>query len=241
MTKKLQNNEQGIAQILIIIIAVVVLGAVGFVGYKVATKNKSKTTSSSTATTNAVSSSCLSTYHDANICHFASFSTSFDKTAYTATITTTQQGTTSTLTMKNDGKGNTAMTGTSDGQQFNSILLDGNTYIGSGGTWMEYKSGSTAPTQSNPTSNMNIGVGTKGITFKNLGTDACGSQSCFKYQVTDAAMAGTTQYVWFDNSSYKLREWKYSDGSGNSTDMTISYGAVTITAPSPVQVIPTGQ
>jgi outer membrane lipoprotein-sorting protein len=82
---------------------------------------------------------------------------------------------------------------------------------------------------------MNIGVGTAGLSFKNLGTEACGSLTCYKYQVSDTAIPGK-QYVWFDTSSYKLRRWQYINGS-DTTDMTLSYSTVTITAPSPVQSV----
>ncbi|HEY5268475.1 MAG TPA: hypothetical protein VII94_05095, partial [Candidatus Saccharimonadales bacterium] len=183
---------------------------------------------------NGVSSSCLATYHDSNLCHFSEFSTNFDKTAYTAQLTVTQSGATSTMTLENDTKGNTKLTATGNGQTINSITLNGNTYIESSGSWIEYPSGTSSPS-SNPTSSMTIGVGSLGISYKYIDTQACGSLSCFKYQVTDSASPGATQYVLFDKSSYKLREWLYSDSTGNTTDMTISYGAVNITAPSPVQ------
>jgi outer membrane lipoprotein-sorting protein len=82
---------------------------------------------------------------------------------------------------------------------------------------------------------MNIGVNSSGVTYKKIDTEACGSLTCFKYQITDSASPGSTQYAWFDNGAYLLREWKSSDSSGSSTDMTISYQAISITAPSPVQ------
>jgi outer membrane lipoprotein-sorting protein len=82
---------------------------------------------------------------------------------------------------------------------------------------------------------MNIGVGSAGVSFKYIGTEACGSLTCYKYQVTDSTTPSATQYVWFDNSSYKLRQWQYSDGSGNTTDMTVTYATVNITKPSPVE------
>ena len=242
MNKRIRLDERGVAQVLIVIVAVVVIAAVAAVGYKVA-NNKSKSNSNgstkssvSANTTTAASSSCLTAYHDTNLCKFAANSTDFTKSAYTATLKVVQQGTASTMTLKADGKGNTDLSTTGGGQTLNAISLGGNSYIQTNGTgpWIEYPSGTSAPT-SNPTSNMNIGVGSSGITYKALGTAACGNLTCFKYQVTDSASPNATQYAWFDNSSYQLREWQYSDGSGNTTDMTISYGAVTISVPSPVQ------
>ena len=241
MSKKTQHDERGVAQILLVVFAVVVIAAVAFAGWKVADNKKSPASSSSSNNSSSksnptVSSGCVATYHDNTLCKFEASSTSFDKTAYTATLKVDQQGTNSTMTLASDGKGNTKLSTTSGGQTLNSITLDGNTYIQTGGSgpWIEYPSGASAPT-SNPTSNMNITVGSAGISFKALGTASCGNLTCYKYQVTDTASPSTTQYVWFDNSNYNLREWQDTDGSGNTTDMTISYQPVNITKPSPVQ------
>jgi outer membrane lipoprotein-sorting protein len=244
---KHHKDEQGVAHLLLIVLAVIVIAGVGVTAWRVTASHKATptktstaatTTSSSTAVSSTANASCLATYHDANLCKFASNSTDFDKTSYTATITGTQSGTTSTLTLKNDGKGNTELSGSANGQSLNSITLDGVTYIqtGSSGTWLEYPSGTTAPT-SNPTSSMDIGVGNSGITFKALGTAACGSLTCYKYQVTDSSTPTATQYAWFDNKNYELRQWQYTDGSGNTDVMTVSYGTVNITKPSPVQSV----
>lgn len=231
------SNERGIAMVLELVLVVLVLAVAGYTVYAIHQHNASKTTAKSSTSTTAASatadSSCLSTYHDANLCHFAANSTTLAKEAYTATITVVQSGQTSTMTLKSDGKGDTALSGTSNGSSINTIELAGATYLQSGSEWIEYPSGTSAPT-TNPTSSMNIGVGASGISYKALGTVACGSLTCFKYQVTDSSTPGTTQYAWFDNKSYLLRQWQESDGSGNSTDMTLSYQAVTISAPSPV-------
>src|ERR1039458_3297201 len=242
MNKRIRLDERGVSQILLVIVGVVVIAAVAFAGYKVANNHKATATSgtakSSTSanTTTAASSICLANHHDNNLCKFAGNSTSFAKTAYTATLTQVQQGKTTTMTLKNDGKGNTELATTSGGQTLNAISLNGNEYIqeSAGGSWIKYPTGVSAPT-TNPTSSMNIGVGASGISYKALGTAACGSLTCFKYQVTDSATPNVSQYAWFDNSNYQLREWQYTDASGNTTDMTINYGAVTISTPSPVQ------
>lgn len=238
MGVKLHKNESGITHLLIIILAVVVLAGIGAVGWKVASDHKSTTTGtgSTAAKSTATDSSCLAIYHDSRICNFAAFSTSFNKTAYAATITQTKSGTTSSLTYKNDGKGNTELSTTSNGDTINAITLDNVEYIQDNGTgpWIESDTGATAPT-TDPTSSMDIGVGNSGITFKYIDTESCGSLTCFKYQVTDATAPTATQYVWFDNSSYKLRQWQYTDASGDTTDMNVTYTTVNITKPSPVE------
>lgn len=241
MIKKLGSDERGIGHLLVIVLGVVVIAAVGVVGWRVASNNKKTPASSSASTTvasTAADTSCLASYHDSRLCSFASNSTSFDKTAYTATITITQSGATSTMTLENDGKGNTDLSGTGSGQVVNAISLDGNNYIQTNGSgpWIEYPAGTSAPA-SNPTSSMNIGVGSTTISYKYIGTATCGSLTCYKYAVTDKLTPAATQTVLFDTSSYKLRQWNYTDGSGNTTDMTITYGSVNITAPTPVETL----
>jgi hypothetical protein len=244
MLKKINQDNSGFGHILYVGLVVLVLVIIGLVGWKIIGKNKTPSNSngnsntSTSSSSNGVSSSCLSTYHDNNLCHFSDSSNNFSKTSYTATITEVQNGATSTMTLENDGKGNTKLTGTSNGSTINSISLNGKTYIQNNGSgpWIEYSTGSNAST-TDPTSNMNIGVGSSGITFKYLGTQSCSGLTCFKYSVADSVSPGATQYVLFDNSSYKLREWQYTDSSGSSTTMTVSYGTVNITTPSPVQAL----
>lgn len=244
---KLFADERGIAMVVELVLVVVVLAAVGYGFYvyhmhqaakPLATIDDSAAAGKSSGPSVAADASCVATYHDANLCHFAGNSTDFNKTAYKATVTETQSGQTSSIVLENDGKGNTSLSGSSGGSQINTIELAGVTYVESGSTWIKYPASSGASATSNPTSSMNIGVGASGITYKEVDTEACGSLTCFKYQVTDSASPGATQFAWFDNKSYLLREWKYTDGSGNSTDMNIAYQAITISAPSPVESLP---
>jgi len=59
--------------LLVVGLAVVVVGVVGFAGWKVASKNSPKastTTTTTVATENkAVDTSCVATYYDANLCN----------------------------------------------------------------------------------------------------------------------------------------------------------------------------
>lgn len=237
--RKTAVDERGVAHVIAIVLVAVILVAGGYALYKIHASKTAKTSTPSTTTSAAADSSCVATYHDATLCHFASNSTSLAKLSYKGTITENQGGSTSTIVLENDGKGNTTLSGTSNGTTFNSVELSGATYLESNGTWIKYPSGSsTATATPNPTSSMNIGVGSAGITYKKIGTAACGKLTCYEYQVIDASAPSTTQYAWFDNSSYLLREWKYTDASGNTTDMTLTYEPITITAPSPVESLP---
>jgi hypothetical protein len=251
--KSIKRDEQGITHLLVVVLIVLVVAVVGFTGYEVVSKNKSNSNSSSsgsssstsgsgTASSSTVAASCLATYHDANLCHFAAYS-DMSKVAYKATLKTTDpQGSVTNLTFESDGKGNSTLSGTGNGASMNSIILDGKTYVQdpSSGVWVEY-TGATAPTQTdNPTSSMDFTVGNAGVNFKPEGKVACGSYTCYKYTVSVATMGGASQTVLFDTSSYRLREWDYSSSQG-STVMTVDYPSINITAPSPVQQLNVGQ
>lgn len=142
------------------------------------------------------------------------------------------------MTLANDGKGGTSSVLGSGTQQIATIQLAGATYMQTGGTgtWMEYPASTPeTPTPSNPASSMDIGVGAAGVTFKYIDSEACGSFTCYKYQAISTSQAGTTQYVLFDKDSYLLREWISTNASGDKIDMSLTYGSVAITVPSPVQ------
>ncbi len=242
--KKIANSERGIAHLLLLLVIIVVVGVVGVVGWTVSKKSKATPSTGDTAnatTKSNVNATCIASYHDANLCHFAANSTSLDKISYTANLTLTDpQGSASTMTLKSDGKGNNSLDGTGNGQTISSVQFDGVTYVKAGDTgWIKYPAGTPATSApANPTSDMNIGVGTAGITFKFLDKEPCGKLNCFKYEVSDSALTTSTQYVWFDDSSYQLREWKSTNSTTGTTDMTLAYQAVIITAPSPVQDFP---
>jgi len=235
-----KKDEHGVAHLMLIVLVAVVVAVIGGVAWKVSSnKNGSNSSTGSSALSAQAKSACMSTYNDSSLCSFeaASAASPIDKTAYTATLTNNQSGSTSTLTFKQDGKGNTAltMTGGDVAGQFNTIEFGGSTYMQSDGTWIKYPSGS-APTQtSDPSTNLDFLSSLTSTKFTKVGTEACGDLSCLKYQISDNITPNATQYVWFDTSQYKLREWKSTDSTSGTTDMKLSYGAVSISAPSPVQ------
>jgi hypothetical protein len=194
-----------------------------------------------TASLTSVFSKCLNKDgNDSRLCNFEKNYIPVSQASYVASVNVTSpQGTISNLTYSNDGKGNTEVTGSSDGQNLSSTILGGATYVEiSGSGWIEYPSGAAnAPAQINPTANMNITVGQPNLSFEYDDTESCGSLSCYKYTVSDSTQPSATQYIWFDATGYKLRRWSF-DGSTGSTNMNISYQPVTIAAPAPVRVIP---
>lgn len=228
-----------------VVVIVVVLAAIGFAGWKVfssknTTNNKNSTSSTpATASNSAVETACNKEVNDKVLCKFAShFSLA---NSYKATITSTDpSGTVSKIELENDSKSNSSMvTKDASGKETAAfITLNNSSYIKNeaDGTWTKYTS-SASTTTTKPTSD--IKVDTNDITnnnttsYKNLGTEKCGSLTCYKYQVIDTTAPGTTQYIWFDNKNYQMQRWSSKDSSG-STDMSFSYQSVNITAPSPV-------
>lgn len=235
-----KNNEQGVAHIALAAIVVVVIAVVGFAGWKVSSGSSSNKVSSATkAVSAAAKSACLSTYHDNDLCKFEaqSIAQPIDKTGYTATITSSQSGTDTSMVFKQDGKGNTSLstTGGDSSTQLNSIQYGGSTYIETNGVWTKY-SGASVPTDTtDPSTNLDFLNSLTNTKFTKIGSESCGGLTCLKYQITDNITPNATQYVWFDTKNYLLREWNSTDTSSGTVDMKITYGSVSISAPSPVQ------
>jgi hypothetical protein len=240
MPKPSLKNEQGIAHLLIMALGIIIVIGVLATGVFVFANNKNKGATLADSNSNSALNNCLNKYKDSRICQFAVHYTPISKVPYSANVVVTSpQGTISNIQLQSDGNGNTALSGTSDGQQLSTVVLDGNTYVNDGSrVWLEYKAGSNySPAQTDPTANMDITVGDSGLSFTFVDTESCGSLQCYKYLVADSASTGSTQYIWFDTSSYQLRQWSYNGSTGKS-QMTISYQPETITAPSPVDVLP---
>lgn len=238
MSKQHQVEERGIAHLFLVLLVLTVITVVGVIGWRVAAHHKSSK-GTGNPSSNSLPGSCLSKYNDGRLCQFAAHYTPINKLAFKADVhVTSPQGTPSALTYSSDGKGNTSVVGTSEGQQLSVIILNNATYIRTSGSgWIEYPAGAAnTPAETDPTANMDIGVGTAGLSFQYLDTMSCGNLTCYKYQVTNHALPGTTQYIWFDTENYMLRQWSYQGGTGDTT-MTITYQPVSISAPAPVQVV----
>lgn len=239
MKKFTYKDERGIGAVVIIVV-IAVIAAVGVVGWKVMQNNKTTNPSSSSPVAKATDTACLKVYHDKTLCNAAAASANFDKTAYTAVDTSVDaQGQSSKITMSNDGKGDSAITMSGGGQSYSSITIGSTTYIknATDNSWTKYTS--NAPAASNPSSDLKTQFSDtttpadKLIQYKNLGNDKCGGVTCVKYQVIDPATPGTN-YVWFSTKDYRLMRWYGKSSDGSTNDFVITYGAVKITAPSPV-------
>ena len=75
--------------------------------------------------------------------------------------------------------------------------------------------------------------------FKQLGTEACGALSCYKYQEVDNGDTGSGRTFWFDNKDYLLRKDEQKFGEFTSTNV-YTYDSVNITAPAQAKDVPEG-
>ncbi|HVV67413.1 MAG TPA: hypothetical protein VHB72_05115, partial [Candidatus Saccharimonadales bacterium] len=228
----ISKDERGFSHLLLGILIIVVIAAVAFAGWRVAHKNSSNSNMSSSS-----SSPCMDFYHDQTLCNFAATGSQLNKLSYTAIDTSTDNsGQTTKLTIKNDGKGNVSIFSQNGNQQYNTIAIGSTLYVQNGSSWTEYTS--NGPSISNPTANFDSKFSTKStpknqqVTYKNLGKSACGNDTCIKYEANDPTAAGVND-IWINTSTYQLDRW-YIKNSNGVSDLTISYGPVTITAPSPV-------
>lgn len=260
MSQKRKSDERGIAHLLLIVIIVVVLAAIGFAGWKVYSNKKGTSNSVTTTSTpaqkandkavsSAAQSACLSKYHDSDLCKFvaAEAAAPFEKTPLKLTMTGTSGGQGGTWVMEQDGKGNNSLTLSGGGQTINTITLNGQVYTqtAAGGPWVTYgaaSGSSSSSTSDNPASSLSdFASSLSTTTYTKLGKEACGSLTCFKYQVIDSTTPTSTVYVWFDTSQYLMRQYYVADSSsGDKMTMNIDYQKVTISKPSPVQDLSAG-
>lgn len=242
MRKLNQKDQHGIAHLLVIVVIVVIVAVAGFAAWRVSS-NKKTTTSSPTATVanKAVEDSCNKELKDKDLCKFAS-NFKLSGISYRSTVTTVAEGKTTVMNMEVDAKDNSSIVTTEDSKETGAFIsFNKATYVkdAASGTWIKYSSSdSSTPKETSPTSDIKIDAqdltANSTTSYKNLGKEACGKLSCFKYQVTDTQQPGTTSYIWFDTKDYMMQRWSTKDAKG-STDMTFSYVSVTIKEPSPVK------
>jgi len=243
MKFRMKNDEQGIAQIAIIGIVVLAIAGAGFVGYRVMNKDKeTKSSSISSAEAKAASAACLKQYNDKELCKFTG-NYDLDKQPYKMTMSNTTGGQTSTTTMSSDGKGNSEIKSGSGDQEFSVITVGGFMYTKdpTDGKWVKTATSTTSTdtdSAKNPASDIKFDTesadAASKVTYKKIGKEKCGKLNCVKYQMIDSSTPGTTTYIWFDTEDYRMQRFTSKDTEGSS-DMTISYQKVKISAPTPVK------
>lgn len=73
--------------------------------------------------------------------------------------------------------------------------------------------------------------------YKALGKEACGSLQCFKYQIIDPQFTDTKEYVYFDDREYVMRKMR-TESPESTSETILEFKTVTITAPSSIKESP---
>jgi outer membrane lipoprotein-sorting protein len=240
MKISLQKDNRGIAH-LALILGVVVIAIIGGVGYMVYSRQSSDNHSAMNMVSNKeVEAACNKEIDDNNFCKFASGWT--DLVNYKAVTTSTSKDGTSVMTLEAENKEKSHMLITTNGKDSSEAITIGNsTYIKdySDNKWTKFTTSESTKTEDIKS---DIDVDFKESTtaetdktqYKLIGKEACGSLTCFKYQIIDPKDPGSEQFVWFDTKDYMLRRWSTKDANGTS-DTVFTYDSIKISEPSPVK------
>lgn len=232
------HNQTGFAHLGIILAVVGVVAIGALVAWRFMGTAKDSTASVSSELAQKIASAKCE-YDDKDLCKFF---VSFKEHKQYKMVTTAagyegENGPT-TSTYEVDGDNWRSVT---TGQYASEIIMIGEfttyTKAPNGTWWKQTREPSDAPvdTELTPTDTTDFEEPTTDETadptiYKALGKEACGTLTCFKYQVVDKSSEGTTQYIWFDTKDYQLRRTTYAS-DGMSSDTTFSYDKVSVKAP----------
>ena len=225
-----------------VLLLVVLVVAVG--GIWLATKDGGTDGSKTSSSFNKeVQAKCMADVNDELFCKFAGSFAGVGE--YKVTANTTAQGESSVLELATDSKGNSSMVVKQNGQeQGNLISYNGVTYSKdyTDGQWFKYAAGDTTKPETVDLKKEFVKGDFKAdngekIGYNKVGTEKCGNLNCYKYQIKDPTKPTEEGFLWFDTKDYLMRRVTIKDGSTN-TDMSLSYGAVNISAPSPTKDVP---
>ena len=235
--RSLRRAEQGFAHIfLIFLVILLVAGIGGLAVWRISSYNNNSGDNANGVANNdgsgnnsaTASADCVAKTHDANICHLGAVD-GLGKHASIIKLTMQTDGGAQTWTEKFDGKGNSSV----ESGPISGITLGAHNYALVGGTWVDYGSSSAQAPSAPAAPSL---ATTAGIKYENLGKEACGSDTCYKYRCTGGILGTSTVLVTFGTKDYLPRHYEVSTPSGGTGllgNMTIdiTYQPVTITAP----------
>jgi len=239
MGSKILNNQRGIA-LPIIIGAMIIIAVIGGGAFYVLSNNKDDTGDVvASVSTKALETECKKQFDDKDFCKFAS-NVNF-KDSYRSTITSSESEDNTTITLEADSNGNTRTVTTVNGQEVAAFISIGNTSYSKDiidGQWTKFTSEPTEK-NNNPSDNLDFDFDEDKTTpdntqYKKLEKEACGSLTCFKYQIVDPDAPTDESIVWFDDNDYKLRRYTFKN-VGGTTDISYRYESITINEPSPIK------
>ncbi len=227
MKSLVRIHQQGIAHVGLVLLLAVVLGGVGFAGYRVFSKNKDNPAQINKSSKTNHGAGC--TEPDKNICTFISRWKA--NKYYTVVSKTTAEGVTTESTYKAEGdkKFHLIATGSTP---YEMIVIDGATYTkAADGTWWKQAAkpeDATRYTKSfDPAADKTI--------YKKLGTESCALLTCYKYQAVSSPSPDDKEYIWFDIKDHQLRKTRSETKDGTISESTFNYDRVSITVPNPVK------
>jgi outer membrane lipoprotein-sorting protein len=231
-----RHNQQGIGHLLLIVLLIVVLGGIAGIGYVVMNKTKEKTAETALNTAaKAVAKAECTKLNDKDLCKFYS---SWEISKKYRMVSTGPDGAKSTIEIDGDNT-RFAVTGETP---YEYVIIGGDTYTKAGSTWYKQSKAATTPDTTTdtdykvdfdePTDDTSTPDKTK---YTKVGKEACGSLTCFKYEVVDpTAEAGSKEFIWFDDKDYQLRRVQSVTKEGTS-ETTFEYSNVSVKTPSPVK------
>lgn len=226
---KFWKDQRGVGHVGMIV-AIVVIIVAGGVGWWVWDQNQSKTPQQK-AVKNAV---CA--YDDKDVCKFFAGWKATDN--YSVELVGTSDGETINSVIEVNGKDRSHVK-FSGAFEYETVTIGDTLYTKAGDTW--YKQTLSATELDEYKSDIDAGLSepTDGgkITYTKIGTEDCGDQKCFKYQVIDTDAPNVTQYIWFDTKDYLLRRVQITSTDGTTSDSTVSYKKVSIGEPTPVKAL----
>jgi len=246
---RLRSGREGIAPILIVVIvAVIALGAVGYI-----MTNKNKTGGGGIVLPKiggpVLNASCE--LKDPDLCKYINQASTGDfmkNGVIMKSTTTDESGKKTESVFEIDGKENSKMTSSADGKQTMGFVHMGTvtyTLDVSDGKWWKYENKTD---KISPGANKDQTVeqykeqGKKiaeeikdNTSYKKIGKEACGSFTCFKYQIVVKDMPDLTEYIYFDDREYLMRKTRTEDKSGMITETAYEYQTVSIKEPSPIK------
>lgn len=248
---RLLKDQRGIGHVVeIVIIAIIVLGVGGFIAWRVWGTQQSNGTNNSTnseaqsALQQAIANATCD-YDDKDLCKFMTSWRLNSDIKVESKQTVDGQTTSSTYSSTNNGA-NFHLVMDVNGMPYEGITIGTTQYTkdNTDGSWWKQTIEVAEAAEASSDYDYEFdepgdSTATNQTSYKKLGTEQCGSLTCFKYQIVDPSNPQLNQYIWFDNQTYQMRRMLMED-STSSTDQTFSYENISVVAPSPTKDLPEG-
>lgn len=158
---------------------------------------------------------------------------------YRFTVKETRSGSTETSVFEyNFGEPAKIRAKLANGQE--TITIGNTLYTKSGSVWRKQTLGAKPAASQNDSAASDVQQVEEDITpikpdhYKAIGEEPCGKLNCHQYQFFDPDNSGTKQFIWFDDTDFRLRRLRFETG-GTISEQTFEYVSVDISEPSPVQ------